>query len=425
MELSQSAIANEAVAPCREQSEIRCGLLGQHLGHSYSPQIHNLLGGYPYDLYEKEPDELENFLRNQKLTGMNVTIPYKKAVIPFLDELSPEAQKLGAVNTILRREDGTLFGHNTDYFGFRSMVERSGFQVAGKKALVLGSGGASNTAVAVLQELGAQVIVISRSGENNYENLSRHYDARFIVNTTPVGMYPNTGSAALELEHFDALEGVLDVIYNPARTQLMLDAENLMIPAHNGLWMLVAQAKESAELFLNRPLDDSLIDKIHHTLSVQMQNITLIGMPGCGKSTVGRELAGQLGREFVDADEEIVRLAGKSIPEIFAQDGEEVFRDWETRALIALGKRSGLVIATGGGCVTQLRNYPFLHQNSTIFWIQRNLEVLPTEGRPLSQSGSLKAMYEKRKLLYQAFADHTVDNDASIQEAVDAILSKL
>ena len=404
---------------------MKCGLLGRKLSHSYSPQIHSYLGDYSYGLFEKEPEELEDFLRNGDFTGLNVTIPYKKDVIAYLDELSPVAKKMGAVNTIVRRADGTLYGHNTDYFGFHYMVQKSGLDVKGKKVLVLGSGGASNTAVAVLEELGAYVIVISRSGENNYGNLSRHYDARIIVNTTPVGMYPNTGTSPVEPEHFDDLEGILDVIYNPQRTQLLLDGENLMVPTENGLWMLVAQAKESAEYFLGKELSNQLISEIHHKLNVQMQNIILIGMPGCGKTTVGQALAEKLEREFVDADEEIIRLAGNSIPEIFAQDGEEAFRDWETKALIALGKRSGLVIATGGGCVTQLRNYPFLHQNGTIVWLQRDLAKLPTDGRPLSQSNSLEAMYVKRKKLYQAFADITVNNDGPLSNTVSAIVDNL
>lgn len=404
---------------------MKCGLLGRKLSHSYSPQIHRFLGDYSYDLFEIEPNDLEDFLRNGDFTGLNVTIPYKKDVIPFLDELSPVAQKMGAVNTIVRRSDGTLFGHNTDYFGFRFMIRKSGLIVKDKKALVLGSGGASNTSVSVLKELGAEVVIISRSGENNYDNLDKHYDAQIIINTTPVGMYPNTGTAPLELEHFDSLEGVLDVIYNPQRTQLLMDAENLMVPSENGLWMLVAQAKESAEYFLGKSLDDQLISDIHHKLSVQMKNIILVGMPGCGKTTVGANLASQLNREFVDADAEIVSMAGKTIPEIFSEDGEEVFRDWETKALIALGKRSGLVIATGGGCVTQLRNYPFLHQNGTIVWLQREISKLPTDGRPLSRSNSLEAMYNKRKMLYQAFSDITVSNDGSLTDTVSAIIAEL
>lgn len=401
------------------------GLLGRKLGHSYSPQIHSFLGEYSYVLFEKEPEEVGDFVRNGDYTGINVTIPYKKDVIPYLDELSPTAEKMGAVNTIVRRSDGTLFGHNTDYFGFLYMVRQSGIQVAGKKVLVLGSGGASNTTVKALADLGAQVVIISRSGENNYGNLHLHADAAVIVNTTPVGMYPNTGAAPLDLTRFPHLEGVLDVIYNPARTQLLLDAETLGLPNANGLWMLVAQAKESAEYFLDKAIDDSVIETIYRKLSAQMQNIVLIGMPGCGKSTIGALLAERLHRKIVDADAEIIRLAGKTIPEIFAQDGEVVFRDWETKALAQLGKQSGLVIATGGGCVTKQRNYPLLHQNGSIFWLRRDTSLLPTDGRPLSQCNSLSDMYEIRRPLYEAFADFSVDNNSTAEETVRAILAHL
>ena len=401
---------------------MKCGLLGRRLGHSYSPQIHSHLGDYSYELFEKEPEELEDFLKNDHWTGINVTIPYKKDVIPFLDELSPVAKRLGAVNTIVRREDGTLFGHNTDYFGFRSMVAKSGIQPAGKKCLILGTGGASATAQAAMEELGANVVVISRSGENNYDNLHLHADAAVIVNTTPVGMYPNTGIAPLDVTRFPHLEGVLDVVYNPARTQILLDAEKMGVKTMNGLWMLVGQAKEAAEYFTGTKIDDAVIGKIHHILRRQMENIVLIGMPGCGKSTVGQALAVQTGKTVVDADEEIIRLAGKPIPQIFAEDGEEVFRAWETKALDALGKRSGLIIATGGGCVTRERNYPLLHQNGTIFWLQRDLSKLPTDGRPLSQANQLTDMYNTRRPLYQRFADVTVGNDGELEDTLAQIM---
>lgn len=404
---------------------MKCGLLGRKLGHSYSPQIHSYLGEYPYVLFEKEPDQIGDFLRNGDFTGINVTIPYKKDVMPYLDEISPVAQKMGAVNTIVRRDDGSLYGHNTDYFGFASMVKRSGLSVGGKKVLVLGSGGASNTVVAVLRELGAEVIIISRSGENNYSNLHLHTDAAVIVNTTPVGMYPNTGVSPIDLTLFPALEGVLDVVYNPARTQILLDSEQLGLPCQNGLWMLVAQAKEAAEYFTGASIPDSVIETIYNRLSAQMQNIVLIGMPGCGKTTVAAALAQALGREVVDADAEIVRLAGKSIPQIFSDDGEEVFRSWETKALDMLGKRSGLILATGGGCVTRSRNYPLLHQNGSIFWLKRDLDVLPTDGRPLSQANKLSDLYAVRKPMYEAFADHSIDNNGSMEETVSAIKSCL
>lgn len=404
---------------------MKCGLLGRKLGHSYSPQIHRFLGKYSYELFEKEPEELESFLKNGDFTGINVTIPYKKDVIPYLDELSPTAQKMGAVNTIVRRNDGTRLGHNTDYFGFQSLVNHSGIPVQGKKVLVLGSGGASNTVRTVLQEMGANVFVISRSGENNYSNLHLHRDAAVIVNTTPVGMYPKTGVSPVDLQQFPSLQGVLDVVYNPAKTQLLLDAQALGLPHENGLWMLVAQAKESSEWFTGHAIDDSVIAKIHQKLSSQMKNVILIGMPGCGKSTIGAMLAEKTGRTFVDADETIVSLAGKPIPEIFSQDGETVFRQWETAALDDLGKQSGLIIATGGGCVTKERNYPLLHQNGSIFWLQRDLEKLPINGRPLSQQNSLVSMYEIREPMYQQFADYAVDNNGSAERTVQQILSYL
>lgn len=404
---------------------MQCGLLGRKLGHSYSPEIHSYLGNYRYALYEKEPGELKSFLHSNCFDGLNVTIPYKKDVIPCCNELSACAQKLGAVNTVVRRSDGILIGHNTDYFGFTSMVETSGLHVAGKKALVLGSGGASATVTAVLEELGAQVIVISRSGENNYSNLDRHVDAAVIVNATPVGMYPNTDNSPVDLDLFPNLEGVLDLIYNPARTRLLQQATKRGIIAQNGLWMLVAQAKESAEWFTGKSISDDMIPEIHDALCGLTENLILIGMPGCGKSTIGQLLAQSTGKEFVDADAEIVKLAGISIPEIFSIHGEAKFRRLETRVLEDLGKRSGIIIATGGGCVTREENYPLLHQNGRIIWLQRELEKLPSEGRPLSKAGNLATMYVVRRPLYEAFSDLTIRNDASAEETVQAILAAL
>ena len=403
---------------------MNCGLLGRTLGHSYSPRIHSQLGDYSYVLFEKEPEELETFLRHGDFTGLNVTIPYKKTVIPFLDELSDTARRLGAVNTVVRQGD-RLLGHNTDYFGFASMVSESGLSPKGKKCLVLGSGGASATVCAVLEELGAQVVVISRRGENHYGNLSIHGDAAILVNTTPVGMYPDTLVSPVDLGLFPNLEGVLDLIYNPARTQLLMDAESRGLVAMNGLWMLVAQAWEAARMFTGQAIPQERIGQIYRTLKLQMENIILIGMPGCGKTTIGQLLAEETGKTFADSDKLICQLAGKSIPEIFVQDGEAAFRTWETQALAQLGKCSGLVIATGGGCVTQKRNYPPLHQNGTILWLQRDIHRLPTDGRPLSQAGSLEQMYEIRKPMYEAFADRVISNDRLPQETVCAILNCL
>ena len=404
---------------------MKCGLLGGKLTHSYSPQIHSFLGQYRYELFEKQPDELEFFLENGDFTGLNVTIPYKKAVIPYCAELSPIAKKLGAVNTIVRRPDGTLIGHNTDYFGFERMLRSSGLDVSGKKVLVLGSGGAANTVIAVLNAQGANAVVISRSGENHYENLHLHSDAKVIVNATPVGMYPNVGDSPVNLALFPELEGVLDLIYNPARTQLLLDAENRGLIACNGLAMLVAQAKESAEWFTGAKISDEVIPEIHCNLKRQMENIILIGMPGSGKTTVGKLLTEKAGKTFVDAEAHLVQEAEKTIPEIVADCGEAGFRAFETEVLAELGKKSGLVIATGGGCVTRECNYPLLHQNGTLFWLQRDLAQLPVDGRPLSQSTDLAKMYETRKSMYEHFADHTVDNNSDPQMAVNAIVKIL
>lgn len=400
-----------------------CGLLGRKLGHSYSPQIHAMLANYQYVLYEKEPQELDSFLRNCPFKGLNVTIPYKKDVLSYCSELSEQAKKLGAVNTIICRSDGSLIGHNTDYFGFLSMLERTGISIAGKKVLVLGSGGASATAVTVLKELGAYVVVISRSGNDNYSNIHKHSDAAVIVNATPVGMYPNVGVSPVDLDNFPNLEGVLDMIYNPARTALLQQAAKRGLIAENGLWMLVAQAKESAQWFTGNTIDDNIIPMIHRKLQQQMQNIVLVGMPGSGKSTVGKLLAEELGKEFVDADTEIEKAAGISIPAIFANFGEEHFRRLETSVLAQLGKQSGLVIATGGGCVTRQENYLHLHQNGILIWLQRETSILPTDGRPLSNPKKMDEMYAIRRPLYDAFADVTIENCTSVNETVRSILS--
>ena len=402
-----------------------CGLLGHKLGHSYSPQIHRELADYSYQLFEKEPDQIEAFLKGDNYHGINVTIPYKKSVIPFCDRLTEQAQKLGAVNTIVRQTDGSLLGHNTDYFGFRSMAEKNGIHFTGKKVLVLGSGGASNTVCCVMRELGAEVVVISRNGDNNYNNLNLHSDCSAIVNATPVGMYPNTGLSPIDISRFPNLECVMDLIYNPAKTKLILDAEERGIPAENGLWMLVAQAKESAELFSSQKICNARIQEIYNILKTQMENIILIGMPGCGKSTVGKLLAEKLGREFIDSDRCIEDYTGQTIPEIFSTIGEEGFRAIETHILSELGKRSGFVIATGGGCITRPENYPLLHQNGVVIWLQRDLDILPTHDRPLSQKSNLNEMYEARKPMYEKFADKIIDNNCAPDKTVVSIISEV
>lgn len=405
---------------------MRCGLLGKTLGHSYSPQIHAQLGDYSYELFEKQPEELENFLRHGEFDALNVTIPYKKAVLPYCAVLSDAVKAIGSANTLVRQPDGTLFADNTDAFGFSCIADECGVDIAGKKALVFGSGGASVTAQYVLKTRGArEVLVISRSGEHNYENLEKNTDAEILVNTTPLGMYPNNGASPVDLTRFPRCEAVLDVVYNPARTALLLQAEALGIPHAGGLLMLVAQAKRASELFTGSAIADTRIGEIYRTLAVQMQNIVLVGMPGCGKSSIGTLLAEKLDRPFLDADAEIEKAAGMPIPDFFKLYGEAAFRDLESRVLAELGKRSGAVIATGGGAVLREENYAALHQNGTIVWLTRDLARLPIDGRPVSQATSLDALFAARKARYERFADHIIDNNGAPDETVRAILEAL
>ena len=405
---------------------MKCGLLGAKLGHSYSQQIHGMLADYEYRNYEKSAEELDAFLRGGDWDGLNVTMPYKKAVIPYCTQLSERARRIGAVNTLVRLPEGGLYGENTDAYGFEKLIRRSGIEIEGRKCLVLGSGGASVMACAVLQDLGAgSVTVISRGGADNYGNLERHADAAVIVNTTPVGMYPHNGEAAVDLAAFPACEAVLDVVYNPARTALLLQAERRGIRCAGGLYMLVGQAKRSAELFAGRPIDDGEIDRIEAQLRREMLNVVLVGMPGCGKSTLAAALGEALGRPVVEADALIAQAAGCSIPEIFAREGEEGFRRRESEVLREQGKRSGIVLSTGGGCVTREENYEALHQNGTIVWLRRDLAALPKEGRPISLRSDLGELFEQRRACYERFADHTVDNNGSVDETLRAILEVL
>ena len=405
---------------------LKCGLLGEKLGHSYSPQIHSMLADYEYKLFEKSPEELEDFLKSGEFDGLNVTIPYKKSVMPYCAELSPTAAQIGSVNTIVRRSDGSLYGDNTDAFGFENLIVHNGIEVKGKKALVLGTGGASVTAQAVLKNLGAsEVVVISRRGEDNYENIAKHADAEIIANTTPVGMYPNNGKAAVDLAQFPKLSGVLDVVYNPARTALLLQAEKLGIPCAGGLYMLVSQAKRSCELFTGKSIPDSEIDRIERVLSHQMQNIVIIGMPGSGKTAVSTMLAERLGRKIFDTDTIVSEKAGMTIPEIFAVQGEAGFRKLETEATAEVGKLSGNIISTGGGVVTVAENYEHLHQNGVIVWIERDTNKLARDGRPISLSTDLNELYAARLPLYERFADIKADNNGDINDTVNAIMEMI
>ena len=398
------------------------GLLGRKLGHSWSVPIHAALGCAGYRLYELEPEKLTAFLRRTDIGGLNVTIPYKRDVMPLCDEIDPAAADIGSVNTLVRGADGKLRGYNTDIDGFCYMARRAGIGFAGKKVVVLGSGGASLTAQAAARREGAQEItVISRSGPDNYGNLDRHADAEIVVNTTPVGMYPGNGAAPVDLSAFPRCEGVLDVIYNPRRTALLLQAEALGIPCCDGLPMLVAQAKTAEERFFGKPISDEENERILSQLRREMGNIVLIGMPGSGKSTVGRLLADLTGREAVDIDQKIMDRAGCSIPEIFAQGGETAFRALEREETAKAGALTGKILLTGGGVVKTPENYGALRQNGRVYHLLRDLNVLPTDGRPLSQGADLAAMWRQREPLYRAFRDVSMDNNGPAAETAQAI----
>lgn len=398
------------------------GLLGRKLGHSWSVPIHAALGCAGYRLYELEPEGLAPFLRRTDIGGLNVTIPYKRDVMPLCDEIDPAAADIGSVNTLVRGADGKLRGYNTDIDGFCYMARRAGIGFAGKKVVVLGSGGASLTAQAAARREGArEITVISRSGPDNYGNLDRHADAEIVVNTTPVGMYPVNGTAPVDLSVFPRCEGVLDVIYNPRRTALLLQAEALGIPCCDGLPMLVAQAKTAEERFFGKPISDEENERILSQLRREMGNIVLIGMPGSGKSSIGQLLADLTGREAVDIDQKIADRAGCSIPEIFAQGGETAFRALEREETAKAGALTGKILLTGGGVVKTPENYGALRQNGRVYHLLRDLNVLPTDGRPLSQGADLAAMWRQREPLYRAFRDVSMDNNGPAAETAQAI----
>lgn len=409
------------------------GLLGRKLGHSFSPEIHRQLAAYTepynYGIFEVEPENLEDFVRHGDWAGLNVTIPYKQDVMAFCDEIAPEAARIGAVNTLVRR-NGKIIGYNTDYTGFRMTVEQSGAPAAGAKCIVLGSGGASKAVIAVLEDLGAsEVVVVSRDGKTgcDYQQMKQlHQDAVIMVNTTPVGMYPNTGVSAAYPGAFWKLEYVFDVVYNPLRTNFLCQARKSGMEGFNGLKMLVGQAKASAEYFLNCTIPDEAVDVIERRLAAEKENIVLIGMPGCGKSTIGQALAEKLGRRFVDIDRLIVEREGRSIPGIFEEGGEELFRRIEIEAVAALNHETGIVIACGGGVVTREENYYSLAENGRLVFINRDIEVLPTDGRPLSQSTPLARLYAQRLPLYRSWCDLEVENkDRTIEEIAEEIIAAI
>lgn len=413
------------------------GLIGRKLGHSWSREIHERLGSTPYELWELEPEEVSSFIRKGGWRGINVTIPYKKNAAELADEQSERVKQLGVANTLIRRSDGSLFAENTDVTGFGWMLEHfcktqlnaSAHEVlATKEALVLGTGGAAQAVSCALQSVGAQVCFISRRGEDTYATLlERHRGASLVVNTTPVGMYPNCPQSPLDIQilsQMDNLLGVLDVVYNPARTGLILQAERLHIPAASGLGMLVAQAVHASELFQGCSFDEGIIETIVQELQVQTQNIALIGMPGSGKTTAGRRLARLLGRPFVDLDDACAVAANMPVADYITVHGEAAFRQLETEILADYGKRSGLVIACGGGIVTQPQNYELLRQNSFVVMLDRPLEELSLHGRPVSQAKGIEQLAHERMDLYRSWSDTILtctgspDGDAKALQAL-------
>ncbi len=400
------------------------GLLGRKLGHSLSPEIHSLLCDYEYKLYPTEPDGLDAFFSDTSLKGYNVTIPYKIEAFNRCDERSETAEKVGSVNTVIRRSDGTLYGDNTDYFGFSYMAEICGCDFRNKKVLILGNGGASLTVRHVAADNGAkEIVVVSRTGEDNYGNISRHYDADIIINTTPVGMYPNNGERLIDLSKFTNCKKALDLIYNPARTVFLLDAEKLGIDCINGLYMLVAQALRAAEIFTGKKIPLSEIDRIYDIIISRQKNLVLVGMPGCGKSTCAELLSKKTGRECLDTDSTVIEASGEKIPDIFAKYGENEFRNRETEAVKAAGKGAGKIIATGGGAILREENRIALKENSTVIFLKAPINNLATDGRPLSKNAAVLAdMLQTRLPYYLETADFTVEVDPDPEITLRRIL---
>ena len=408
---------------------MRYGLIGEKLGHSFSKIIHEQLADYTYDLIPLTREELDVFLQEKQFAALNVTIPYKETVIPYLDEVDAHEKKIGAVNTVVNR-NGKLKGYNTDFYGFRYMLQHNGIDVKQKKALVLGKGGASKAVIAVLEEMGASEILTVYYKDSpdtiTYADCYRdHADTEIIVNTTPVGMFPKADDCPIDLSKFPNLSGVADVVYNPLRTQLIVEAEKRGIPAAGGLEMLVAQAKYAVEIFLDTRIDDSRIAEINAGLLQERSNLVLIGMSGGGKTVLGKRAAEKLGKTFVDTDHEIVKRIGMSIPEFFAKEGEAAFRKIETEVLHELSSQNHLVISTGGGIVKNPLNVDMLKRNGRILWLKRNANLLQSgHGRPLApDKAATRKLYEERLPLYTAAAEAIAENNGTAEEGLNAILA--
>lgn len=406
---------------------MKYGLIAQKLSHSFSKEIHGKLFDYEYTLQEIPPEELDAFMRCREFAAINVTIPYKEAVIPYLDEISDTARNIGAVNTIVNK-DGRLIGYNTDFSGMVALIRQVGIVLKDKKVLVLGSGGTSKTAMAVARHLQCrEVYRVSRSGREDcitYQQAAKcHSDAQILINTTPCGMYPNLDKSAVEAADYPALEGVVDAVYNPLCSKLVCDALERGIPAVGGLYMLVAQAVYAAEKFVDKTVPEEKIQEVYRQMMAQKQNIVLIGMPGCGKTTAGKALAQALGADFIDTDQEIVEQDGRTIPQIFQQEGEQGFRDLETAAIARVAARQHAVIATGGGAVLRKENMHLLRQNGRIYFIDRSLDMLETTpDRPLScNRQDLERRYRERYDIYLASCHRHIPGDSAIEHVVQVI----
>ena len=410
---------------------MKYGLIGQRLCHSFSAEIHKQLFGYDYELLELQPDQLAPFLQRREFFGINVTMPYKEAVIPYLDFVDDMAQKIGAVNTVINR-NGKLYGYNTDYLGLKALIDYAGISPKNKTVLVLGSGGTSRTAMAVAESLGARCYVqVSRfvkEGCITYSEAKALYsDAEIIINTTPCGMYPNIGESAVDLLDFPMLHGVIDVVYNPLRTKLICDAMAIGIPSIGGLYMLVAQAAFAGSLFTNQENSIEAVNRVYKQLIAQKQNIVLIGMPGCGKTTVGKLLSRATYMDFVDTDEVIVSIEGRSITDIFSSDGEAYFRESESAVIQQLSTYQGFVIATGGGAVLEPKNVSMLRENGRIYFLDRSLErLVATDDRPLSSTNeALEQLFKERYDLYCAACDCHIDANQSVEDILRQIREDL